>query len=134
MSPADQILSRRCGLHVHVAAPQDPRVLSMLAGILLVYEEEIARLHPLCRRPVHKNARHLIESNRSGFLYKFNEQYTSISSGEQDILFGNEKRQRDCSILAMKRGVVLEYVQSELKIATALTSDSDEQKRKRLQQ
>lgn len=57
-----------CALHVHVQAPESLDALEELAIILLIYEEEISRLHPPCRRPYSKNGqdgpRGSIDSNR----------------------------------------------------------------------
>jgi hypothetical protein len=58
----------RCGLHVHVQAPQELKVLKELALILIVYEHEISRLHPPCRRPNHEAVRGTAESNRMGIM------------------------------------------------------------------
>jgi hypothetical protein len=58
----------RCGLHVHVQAPQELEVLKELALILIVYEHEISRLHPPCRRPNHEAVRGVAESNRMGIM------------------------------------------------------------------
>jgi hypothetical protein len=55
-------------MHVHVQAPSDLKVLKQLALILIVYEEEISRLHPPCRRPKHLAARGTVESNRMGVM------------------------------------------------------------------
>ncbi|KAH9220081.1 hypothetical protein DL95DRAFT_383421, partial [Leptodontidium sp. 2 PMI_412] len=44
------------------------KVWRELAMILLVYEDEIARLHPPCRRPGHANAQYQFQSNRLGFM------------------------------------------------------------------
>ncbi|KAH7354894.1 hypothetical protein BKA65DRAFT_581538 [Rhexocercosporidium sp. MPI-PUGE-AT-0058] len=79
-------ITNECGLHVHVQGPnaaQFQRDLNMLeddakyrkakvwrelAMILLVYEDEIARLHPPCRRPGHPNAEYQFQNNRLGFM------------------------------------------------------------------
>jgi hypothetical protein len=57
-----------CALHVHVQAPERLEVLEEFAIILLIYEEEISRLHPPCRRPHnkkgHNGPRGHIDSNR----------------------------------------------------------------------
>jgi hypothetical protein len=58
----------RCGLHVHVQAPKDWKVLQELAIILLIYEEEISSLHPQCRHPGHDATRGNIYSNRIALL------------------------------------------------------------------
>ncbi|KAG0647926.1 hypothetical protein D0Z07_5622 [Hyphodiscus hymeniophilus] len=61
-----------CALHVHVQAPEDLDVLKELALILLVYEEEICRLHPPCRRPHHRKGfdgpRGSLDSNRLSWV------------------------------------------------------------------
>jgi hypothetical protein len=59
----------RCGLHVHVETPQELPTLQELALILIVYEEEISRLHAPCRRPSHAAARSLLESNRMSIMH-----------------------------------------------------------------
>ncbi|TGO30258.1 hypothetical protein BPAE_0007g00950 [Botrytis paeoniae] len=56
-------ITNQCALHVHVEAP-DLATLKELACILLIYEEEISRLHPRCRRPGHPVARGNLISNR----------------------------------------------------------------------
>ncbi|KAF8854418.1 hypothetical protein BDZ45DRAFT_747561 [Acephala macrosclerotiorum] len=64
----------QCGLHVHVQAPESLAVLKKLALVLVVYEQEIALMHPQCRRPYHPLGRHhqctrqQLESNRLGFV------------------------------------------------------------------
>ncbi|KAH7410949.1 hypothetical protein BKA64DRAFT_772357 [Cadophora sp. MPI-SDFR-AT-0126] len=79
-------ITNQCGLHVHVQGPSaaefqrdlnmneddaeyhKAKVWRSLALILLVYEEEIARLHPPCRRPGHPNTEYQFSSNRLGFM------------------------------------------------------------------
>jgi hypothetical protein len=39
-------ITNQCGLHVHVQAPEDIKVLQELAWVIFVYEAQIARLHP----------------------------------------------------------------------------------------
>lgn len=56
-------ITNQCALHVHVEAP-DLEVVKELTAILLIYEEEISRLHPACRRPGHRAARGNLTSNR----------------------------------------------------------------------
>ncbi|KAF7890531.1 hypothetical protein EAF00_008846 [Botryotinia globosa] len=56
-------ITNQCALHVHVEAPDLP-ILKELVCILLIYEEEISRLHPRCRRPGHPVARGNLISNR----------------------------------------------------------------------
>ncbi|KAK0119882.1 hypothetical protein ONS95_011312 [Cadophora gregata] len=79
-------ITNQCGLHIHVQGPSaaefqhdlnmneddaewhKAKVWRYLALILLVYEEEIARLHPPCRRPGHPNTEYQFSSNRLGFM------------------------------------------------------------------
>lgn len=49
-------------------APQKLEELKELALILIVYEQEIARLHPPCRRPHHEAVQWIAESNRMGVM------------------------------------------------------------------
>ncbi|KAG4435533.1 hypothetical protein IFR05_008972, partial [Cadophora sp. M221] len=85
-SQTGAFIRNQCGLHVHIQGPnaaQFQRDLNMseddaeyhkakvwreLAMILLVYEDEIARLHPPCRRPGQANAQYQFQSNRLGFM------------------------------------------------------------------
>jgi hypothetical protein len=46
-------ITNQCGFHVHIEAPKNFEVIKELAILLLVFEEEISRLHPPCRRPGH---------------------------------------------------------------------------------
>lgn len=62
-------ITNQCGLHVHVEAPQDLDILKQLALLLIVYEEEISKLHPPCRRPGHEATIHTLDSNRLAFVY-----------------------------------------------------------------
>ncbi|ESZ93742.1 hypothetical protein SBOR_5879 [Sclerotinia borealis F-4128] len=57
-------ITNQCALQVHVEV-LDLDVLKELAGILLIYEEEISKLHPRCRRPGHRVARSNLTSNRT---------------------------------------------------------------------
>jgi Putative amidoligase enzyme len=41
-------ITNQCGLHVHVQAPNDFAILKELAVLVVVYESEIAKLHPHC--------------------------------------------------------------------------------------
>lgn len=86
--PDDKVaafITNQCGLHVHVRAPLERDFANQttsasqaadfafdikkeLAIILIVYEEEIAKLHPPCRRPGHPNARYTLQSNRLGLM------------------------------------------------------------------
>ncbi|KAE8446409.1 hypothetical protein EG329_012014 [Mollisiaceae sp. DMI_Dod_QoI] len=67
-------ITSQCGLHVHVQSPDNLEVLKSLAFLLIVYEKEIALMHPQCRRPYHplghhhECAQYTIESNRLGFV------------------------------------------------------------------
>jgi hypothetical protein len=69
-------ITNQCGMHVHVEAPKEPAVLYTLAYIILIYEDEISRLHPPCRRPEHEAAKGNIESNRLGMMIPKNEDLT----------------------------------------------------------
>jgi hypothetical protein len=61
-------ITNQCGFHVHVEAPKNLEVLKELAILLLIYEEEIGRLHAPVRRPGHASAAGQLESNRLYFL------------------------------------------------------------------
>ncbi|KAL2070434.1 hypothetical protein VTL71DRAFT_13460 [Oculimacula yallundae] len=85
-SKTGAFITNQCGLHVHVQGPDasqfqrelhmseddaerhKARVWAKFALLLLVYEDEIARLHPPCRRPGHPNAEYQFQSNRLGFM------------------------------------------------------------------
>ncbi|PQE12784.1 amidoligase enzyme protein [Rutstroemia sp. NJR-2017a BBW] len=60
---SDAFITNQCALHVHVEAPNID-VLRELAAILLIYEDELSRLHPPCRHPSHRAAKGNLESNR----------------------------------------------------------------------
>ncbi|CAD6452082.1 bc0669f5-5eef-4021-88af-057f7237d178 [Sclerotinia trifoliorum] len=57
-------ITNQCALQVHVEPPS-LAALKELACILLIYEDEISRLHPRCRRPGHQATRGNIISNRT---------------------------------------------------------------------
>jgi hypothetical protein len=78
-------ITNQCGFHVHVQAPESLEVLKELAVLLIVYEAEIAKLHPHCRRPEHPNARYSVESNRLYFLHKDEEDIRRKTYGELDV-------------------------------------------------
>jgi uncharacterized membrane protein YgcG len=73
-------------MHVHVQAPEEIEVLQELAILLLIYEEEISRLHPPCRRPHDKKALRLagprgnVDSNRVFWLLDDEETTPDIKS------------------------------------------------------
>jgi hypothetical protein len=77
--------TNQCGLHVHIQAPTDLQVLKELAVLTIVYESEISKLHPHCRRPEHLNARYNIESNRLRFLHKDKERRARHTYGDLDV-------------------------------------------------
>ncbi|PQE04069.1 amidoligase enzyme protein [Rutstroemia sp. NJR-2017a BVV2] len=60
---SNAFITNQCALHVHVEAPNID-VLRELAAILLIYEDELSRLHPPCRHPSHRAAKGNLESNR----------------------------------------------------------------------
>ncbi|KAG9229587.1 hypothetical protein BJ875DRAFT_387045, partial [Amylocarpus encephaloides] len=62
-------ITKQCGLHVHIEAPQILEVLKELATLLVIYEEEISRLHPAVRMPGHRAAANQLDSNRLYFLH-----------------------------------------------------------------
>ena len=78
-------ITNQCGMHVHVQAPHDLRVLKELAVLVIVYESEIAKLHPRCRRPEHINARYIIESNRLVFLHPDKIDTSRRTYGDLDV-------------------------------------------------
>lgn len=53
-------------LHVHIEAPS-LRALKVLAFVVVIYEDELSRMHPLCQQPEHYTARNSIETNRTSF-------------------------------------------------------------------
>ena len=61
--------TNQCCLHVHVQEPKDLGVLQELAILLLIYEEEMGKIHPQCRRPWHDATRGNIYSNRIAAMY-----------------------------------------------------------------
>jgi hypothetical protein len=65
----DAFITNQCGLHVHVEAPQDLRVLKELAVLTIAYEEVISRLHPPCRAHGHKATFGNSDSNRLAFMF-----------------------------------------------------------------
>ena len=62
-------ITNQCGLHVHIEPPKNLQVLKELALILIVYEQEISKLHPPCRRHGHPATIGNLNSNRLGFLF-----------------------------------------------------------------
>lgn len=78
-------ITNQCALHVHVGAPKDLRVLKELAVLIIVYESDISKLHPHCRRPEHPNARYAVESNRLRFLHQDKEDETRYTYGDLDV-------------------------------------------------
>jgi Putative amidoligase enzyme len=68
----DVLVGNSTGLHVHVEAPRDFAVLKELAFITIIYEEELSRIHPPCRRPGHALANGFLETNREVFLRDVN--------------------------------------------------------------
>jgi hypothetical protein len=78
-------ITNQCGLHVHVQAPKNLNVLKELAALVIVYESEISKLHPHCRRPEHPNARYTVESNRLLFLHQDKEDETRHTYGDLDV-------------------------------------------------
>ncbi|TVY42778.1 hypothetical protein LSUB1_G001537 [Lachnellula subtilissima] len=69
ISNHNAFVTNQCGLHVHIEAPKDLNVSKELALLLIVYEEEISKLHPPCRRHGHPATVRSLNSNRLGFLY-----------------------------------------------------------------
>ncbi len=61
-------VTNQCGLHVHVQAPSSLGVFRVLAMLIPIYEDQIARLHAPCRHPRHENTRGSFESNRLRLL------------------------------------------------------------------
>jgi hypothetical protein len=83
--PTGAFITKQCALHVHVGAPKDLRVLKELAVLIIIYESEISKLHPYCRRPEHPNARYAVESNRLRFLHQDKEDETRHTYGDLDV-------------------------------------------------
>ncbi|KAG4030079.1 hypothetical protein MFRU_013g01030 [Monilinia fructicola] len=75
-------ITNQCALHVHIQAPS-LEILKELAAILLIYEEEISRLHPKCRRPGHRVARSNLTSNR--MMTFLGPNFVPISGNLKDI-------------------------------------------------
>jgi hypothetical protein len=71
-------ITNQCGLHVHVEAPESMEVLKELAILLVLYEEEISRLHAPVRRPGHPAAFRQLESNRLFFLDVDEDNWTRV--------------------------------------------------------
>jgi len=69
----DAFITNQCGLHVHVEAPKDFRVLKELAVLTLVYEEQISTLHPPCRGYDYEATLGTLCSNRLAFIFRENE-------------------------------------------------------------
>ncbi|KAL3417680.1 hypothetical protein PVAG01_10690 [Phlyctema vagabunda] len=63
-------VTKQCALHVHVQADayESDGWLGELANILMVYEQELSRLHPRHCRPEHPSAKGVKESNRLRLL------------------------------------------------------------------
>ncbi len=78
-------ITNQCALHIHVGAPKDLRVLKELAVLIIVYESEIAKLHPHCHRPEHPNARYVVESNRLRFLHQGKEDEARYTFGDLEV-------------------------------------------------
>lgn len=69
-------------------APSDLNVLKELAVILIVYEEEIAKLHPPCRRPNHAATIGIAESNRMGIMEHPEDKNTRLFDASTKALIG----------------------------------------------
>ncbi len=94
--PSDLIgafIMNQCALHVHVGVPKDLRVLKELAVLIVIYESEISKLHPHCRRPEHPNARYAVESNHSFTKTKKTKLdiHTVISTSQTEHLQDNQR-------------------------------------------
>lgn len=83
--PTGAFITNQCGFHVHVQAPHRLEVLKQLAFIGVVYESEISKLHPHCRRPQNPSAQYLVESNRLFFLYRHLYDPSRISYSDLDV-------------------------------------------------
>jgi len=82
--------TNQTGLHVHVQAPEDLSVLKELAMILLIYEDEISRLHSKCRRPNHPATAGVLGSNRTAFML-------------DDLTYKSHYPKLDCSTPALAK-------------------------------
>jgi hypothetical protein len=65
-------VNNQCSLHVNVVVPRNDDA-RLLAIVTTIYEEEISRMHPVCRHPVNNGRHHpgifyRAESNRLAFL------------------------------------------------------------------
>jgi hypothetical protein len=117
--------SIECVLHVHVEAPESLKVLQELAVILLIYEEEIMRLHPPCRRPHFKKGqdgpRGSTDSNRIFWVIGDSDTTPDrLSKAFQEL---------DRTIAGLKR---LYPSIDELRRHVQYSTDNDEADRKRL--
>jgi hypothetical protein len=80
-------VTNQTGLHVHVGVGDNVGALRELALLLIVYEDEISRMHPPCRRPDHACAQQIIESNRTGLYEEMQlEESDDESSNENEFL------------------------------------------------
>jgi hypothetical protein len=71
-------ITNQTGFHVHVEAPRSMEILKELAVILVIYEEEVSRLHAPVRRPGHAGAARQLESNRLFFLNPYEDNYSLV--------------------------------------------------------
>lgn len=78
-------ITNQTGFHVHVQAPRKLEELQELAILCVVYEDQIAKLLPPCRRPGHRCSNYNTESNRLGLL--FDDSYTDENKATYSDLF-----------------------------------------------
>jgi hypothetical protein len=93
--PTGAFITNQCGLHVHVQAPDSLDILKELAVLCVVYEAEISKLHPHCRRPQNPNAEYSIESNRLFFLHSRSNDPSRKTHGDLDVSNETLARQDD---------------------------------------
>ncbi|KAF4635430.1 hypothetical protein G7Y89_g2669 [Cudoniella acicularis] len=106
-------ITNQCGLHVHVEAPKDIKVLKELAVLLLLCEEELSRLHPRSRRPGHASAKRQIDSNRLYFQLG------------NDPNFGKESDdylKADCSTNALQKNVTVQQIHQRIRLIKKKTA------------
>ncbi|TAQ84418.1 hypothetical protein B7494_g7261 [Chlorociboria aeruginascens] len=93
-------ITNQCSLHVHVQAPTETEVFEQLAILLLIYEEEISRLHPAIRRPEHPASKLYINSNRLALVLEQDQGHINTA---------------DCSTAALQqRNITIQHIQEAI--------------------
>ena len=110
----DAFITNQCGLHVHIGDPNGFKLeeLQTLAYLLVIYEEELSKLHPPARRPGHRVSYDNIESNRSGLILEgrtnadklFEEDFWHYTrSMQQSNEFTDARYKKHISVRAIKK-------------------------------